>query len=187
MTVPEPIPEASTLPEEPPLRSEQIDLTLAIKRCRTWQELRRLYWANRTRHGVINMVSYFTRLAALAPSLPELLLPYKTDDTDEAAVEEAEAAAAAGGADGQVVAALAGATPVSWSGKGYDAPRRRSQQQQQQPQQQQQQQQRQQQAGLKSGRGKGPAATTPPARCCSIAERTALRQLVVRMVYDACW
>lgn len=40
VTVPEPLPSAAALPDEPPLRSELIDLTRAVQRCRTWQQLR---------------------------------------------------------------------------------------------------------------------------------------------------
>ncbi len=40
VVVPEPLPSASELPDEPPTRSELIDLTIAIGRAKTWQELR---------------------------------------------------------------------------------------------------------------------------------------------------
>ncbi|GFR47734.1 hypothetical protein Agub_g9498, partial [Astrephomene gubernaculifera] len=75
LQLPAPVPSATSLPEDPPLRSELIDLTADIKRCGTWQQLRRLYWRHRTRQGAVNVVSYFTRLAALLPDLPALLLP----------------------------------------------------------------------------------------------------------------
>lgn len=42
VVVPEPLPSVSELPDEPPTRSELIDLTIAIGRAKTWQELR---WA----------------------------------------------------------------------------------------------------------------------------------------------
>ncbi|GLI62368.1 hypothetical protein VaNZ11_004987, partial [Volvox africanus] len=183
LTIPEPIPEASALPEEPPLRSEQIDLTLSIKRCRTWQDLRRLYWTNRTRHGVVNVVSYFTRLAALLPDLPELLgeemydtaatggtLNPSYDDDDELDAGGDAAAGAVGfrakgggggggggGSRGRPAAVAVGANAAARAGAGNAAESRHRQQQQRQRQRQ-----------------------------CSLAERTALRQLVVRLVYDAC-
>ncbi|GLC56019.1 hypothetical protein PLESTB_001055900 [Pleodorina starrii] len=203
ISVPEPIPDASSLPEEPSVRSEQIDLTRAIRRCRTWQELRRLYWANRTRHGVVNVVSYFTRLAALLPDLPEVLAAAEDDlevlpgGSEEAAVAASAAtvpgaasttagAATEGGGGGGSGGSGSGAGVAVGRGSGGGAaasgafsPDRRRQHQQQQ------QLTRQQQQGAPGRRGAAAAAAGPP-RLHSLAERAALRQLVVRLVYDAC-
>ncbi|GLC41989.1 hypothetical protein PLESTM_001274200 [Pleodorina starrii] len=200
ISVPEPIPDASSLPEEPSVRSEQIDLTRAIRRCRTWQELRRLYWANRTRHGVVNVVSYFTRLAALLPDLPEVLAAAEDDlevlpgGSEEAAVAASAATvpgaasttagAATEGGGGGGSGSGAGVAVGRGSGGGAAAsgafsPDRRRQHQQQQ------QLTRQQQQGAPGRRGAAAAAAGPP-RLRSLAERAALRQLVVRLVYDAC-
>ncbi|KXZ54241.1 hypothetical protein GPECTOR_5g331 [Gonium pectorale] len=75
---------------------EHIDLTRAIKRCRSWQQLRRLYWANRTRHGPVNVVTYWTQLAVLLPDLPELLA---TETEGEGGDEDEDEDAGDGGDD----------------------------------------------------------------------------------------
>ncbi|KAG2431570.1 hypothetical protein HXX76_009584 [Chlamydomonas incerta] len=167
VTVPEPLPSAAALPDEPPLRSEHIDMTRAIQRCRTWQQLRRLYWRVRTRQGPLNMVGFFTRLAALlGPSLPQLL----GEEGEEEEEPQAGAAAAVEAEAGQ--GALGAGSPGREAAGGRDAA---------------------QAAAGQRGRGRGPGAgprgqQAPPApqQLVGLAERAALRQLVVRMMYDAC-
>ncbi|KAG2490118.1 hypothetical protein HYH03_011424 [Edaphochlamys debaryana] len=155
LTVPEPLPDSSSLPEDPPVRSERIDLTKSVQRCTTWQQLRQLYWANRTRQGPVNIVSYFTKLASLVPDLPYLLSP------------EAEAPASAAGGGGLSTAAGGVAAGASKGVTGAGGSLRSGTSG----------------GGTFAGRGR---QLPPPPTVSGWAERAALRQLVVRLVYDAC-
>eukprot|EP00198_Chlamydomonas_reinhardtii_P005205 XP_001694541.1 chloroplast tscA maturation factor [Chlamydomonas reinhardtii] len=161
-SLPEPLPSAAALPDEPPLRSELIDLTRAVQRCRTWQQLRRLYWRVRTRQGPMNMVGFFTRLAALVgPGLPQLL---GEEGEEEAIMVTAEGPGQELRVPGQEAEDGAAAGREAGAGK---AQRSRSRGPEGSPRGQQ-----------------GPPVPSGPLQ--SHAERAALRQLVVRMMYDAC-
>lgn len=123
---------------------------------------RRLYWRVRTRQGPMNMVGFFTRLAALVgPGLPQLL---GEEGEEEAIMVTAEGPGQELRVPGQEAEDGAAAGREAGAGK---AQRSRSRGPEGSPRGQQ-----------------GPPVPSGPLQ--SHAERAALRQLVVRMMYDAC-